>query len=209
MKKAGIRVESLASPLTRNRLSLCSLPNGVIVLFFPQSSKKPTIADLHLQDTAKRPEQEFREVRIKTEIPLPESQAVQMLVKNLRDPLRSLILLSPVSTYPDLYDRASQLFRNLKKGLFGSMFPKSYGSSPFSQSGGAQKKKTADGVNQINTISQENGRRGNYQRSPNQNQVPLQISVPPQQPVPLPQHPIATLPSQPLPPPVQPAPCGF
>lgn len=38
------------------------------------------------------------------------------------------------------------------------MFPKSYGSSPSSQSGGAQKKKTADikssGVNQINTLSQ-------------------------------------------------------
>ena len=60
------------------------------------TGKKPTIADL--QDTAQRPEEDlkaffsrFREVLIKTEIPLPESQAVQMLVKNLRDPLRSLI----------------------------------------------------------------------------------------------------------------------
>ena len=33
----------LSSPLTRNRLSLCRrlLPNGIIVQFFPQSSKKP------------------------------------------------------------------------------------------------------------------------------------------------------------------------
>lgn len=32
----------LSSPLTRNRLSLCRrlLPNGIIVLFFPRSSKK-------------------------------------------------------------------------------------------------------------------------------------------------------------------------
>lgn len=72
------------------------------------------------------------------------------------------------------------------------------------------KKKTADtkssGVNQINTLSQGNGRRGNYLPSPNQKQVPLQISVPPKQPVPLPSNPIATLHSQPaLPPPVQPA----
>lgn len=59
---------------------------------------------------------------MKTEVVIPESQAVQMIIQNLRDPLRALMLLGPVRTYVELYERASQLERNLKKGMLGSMF---------------------------------------------------------------------------------------
>lgn len=89
------------------------------------TSKKPTISDL--QDTTQGPNENvqtfigrFRELLVKTEVVIPESQAVQMIIQNLRDPLRALMLLGPVRTYVELYERASQLERNLKKGMLFS-----------------------------------------------------------------------------------------
>lgn len=72
---------------------------------------------------------------------IPESQAVQMIIQNLRDPLRALMLLGPVRTYVELYERASQLERNLKKGMLGYMFSTNAANSPPLPSVSSYKKK--------------------------------------------------------------------
>ncbi|EEF39888.1 conserved hypothetical protein, partial [Ricinus communis] len=54
----------------------------------------------------------FKEHLVKMEVVKPKSQAIQMIIQNLRDPLGALMLLGPIRTYVKLYQRASQLERN-------------------------------------------------------------------------------------------------
>ena len=98
--------------------------NIIIELFIKRFAHlmeiKPTWAELTAErkksgETVLRYIVRWRNMLAKSELPIPEKHAVELLVNNLEGPIQMALIYSPVSTFDELIERVTHLQQNEDK----------------------------------------------------------------------------------------------